>query len=131
MPVIQIDIRKQYTEAQEIELIELVHKAIQESFKIPEDDRDIRLVVHLPHRFNCAQKLSQPELYTLIQIDCFEGRTINAKRLLYKTVVKKLTEFGIPADHIQILIREIPLQNWGIRSGQAACDVNLGFHINV
>ncbi len=61
MPVIQIDIRNQYTEDKEIELIELVHQAMQESFKIHEDDRDIRLVVHLPHRFNCAQKLSQPD----------------------------------------------------------------------
>jgi phenylpyruvate tautomerase PptA (4-oxalocrotonate tautomerase family) len=42
-----------------------------------------------------------------------------------------LAVLGIPADHILILLRESPLENWGIRGGQAACDVDLGFQVNV
>ena len=42
-----------------------------------------------------------------------------------------LIKFGIPDDHILILLRESPLQNWGIRGGQAACDIDLGFQLDV
>jgi hypothetical protein len=38
---------------------------------------------------------------------------------------------GIPRDHVKILLREIPRENWGIRGGQAGCDVDLGFLIEV
>jgi len=45
--------------------------------------------------------------------------------------VGRLAAFDIPADHITILLRESALENWGIRGGQAACDVGLGFDVNV
>lgn len=30
-----------------------------------------------------------------------------------------------------IVLHEVPSENWGIRGGQAACDVSLGFKIDV
>ena len=45
--------------------------------------------------------------------------------------VKNLEPFGIPKNHIKILLREIPKENWGIRGGQAGCDVELGFKVDV
>jgi len=50
---------------------------------------------------------------------------------LYQEIVNKLEPFGIPKDHVKILIREITRENWGIRGGQAGCDVELGFNIDV
>jgi hypothetical protein len=37
----------------------------------------------------------------------------------------------IPRDHVSILLRESEAQNWGIRGGQAASDVDLGFTVTV
>ena len=31
----------------------------------------------------------------------------------------------------KIPLRDIPLADWGLRGGQAACDVDLGFDLNV
>jgi hypothetical protein len=42
-----------------------------------------------------------------------------------------LEPLGIPADHISIVVRDIPTTNWGIRGGAAACDIDLGFDVNV
>ena len=53
------------------------------------------------------------------------------KRELYREIVGRLAAFDSPADHITILLRESALENWGIRGGQAACDVGLGFDVNV
>jgi 5-carboxymethyl-2-hydroxymuconate isomerase len=131
MPATQIDIRMQYSAEQEQQLLNSVFAALQQSFKLPVYDRNIRLQVHEPHRFQVFDHLSQPERFTHITIDCFAGRSVEAKRKLYQHMVKYLVAFGIPADHILITLRESPLENWGIRGGQAACDVDLGFQVDV
>ncbi|MBJ7473155.1 MAG: tautomerase family protein, partial [Solirubrobacteraceae bacterium] len=53
------------------------------------------------------------------------------KRELYREIVARLAPFGIPDDHVTVVLREIEQENWGIRGGQAACDVDLGFDVTV
>jgi phenylpyruvate tautomerase PptA (4-oxalocrotonate tautomerase family) len=131
MPSVLIEIRRQYTREQETALIEAVHAALREAFRILPGDRNVRLVIHEPHRFACPPDRSQPDLYTHISIDAFAGRSLDAKRDLYKGIVRNLESLGIPRDHVKILLREIPRENWGIRGGQAGCDVELGYKIDV
>ncbi len=131
MPSVLIEVRRQYTKEQEIALIEAVHGALREAFGIPPGDRDLRLVVHESHRFACPPGLEKPDFFTAIAIDAFAGRSLDAKRNLYKTIVNKLEPLGIPGNHVKILIREIARENWGIRGGQAACDVDLGFKVEI
>jgi len=111
--------------------MEAVHKALREAFKILPGDRNVRLMVHEPHRFACPPDREKPEYYTHISIDAFAGRSLEAKRDLYRAIVENLAPFGIPKDHVKILLREIAKENWGIRGGQAGCDVELGFKIDV
>jgi 5-carboxymethyl-2-hydroxymuconate isomerase len=131
MPSILIEVRKQYSAEQEVALMNAVHAAVQSAFKILPHDRNVRLIAHEPHRFACPPNRAKPEAYTHISIDCFAGRSLDAKRMLYKTIVGNLEPFGIPADHVKILLREIAPENWGIRGGQAGCDVDLGFKVDV
>ena len=112
-------------------LIEAVHGAVREAFKIKAGDRNVRLVVHEPHRFACPPACEQPDAYTHITIDAFTGRSLDAKRNLYRAIVTNLEPLGIPKNHVKILLRESPRENWGIRGGQAACDVDLGFKVDV
>ena len=111
--------------------MEAVHAALREAFKILPTDRNVRLVVHEPHRFACPPDRPHPELYTHVSIDAFAGRSLDAKRALYRAIVANLGRLGIPADHVKILLRELPRENWGIRGGQAGCDVELGFKVDV
>jgi hypothetical protein len=97
--------------------------------KIPEWDKTVRLIVHEPHRFPPTP--GRDERYTLISIDLFTGRFLDAKKSLYKAIVKNLAPFGIPGDHIKVLLREIPVENWGIHGGLPASEVELGFEVNV
>ncbi|GAB7078782.1 tautomerase family protein [Megalodesulfovibrio paquesii] len=131
MPSVLIEVRQAYPRETEEGIMEAVHTALRESFKIKPNDRNVRLLVHEPHRFACPPEREKPEWYTHISIDCFAGRSLDAKRALYRAIVTNLQAFGIPADHIKILLREITPENWGIRGGQAACDVELGFKIDV
>jgi phenylpyruvate tautomerase PptA (4-oxalocrotonate tautomerase family) len=131
MPSVLIEVRKAYTPEQEVALMTAVHLALQDAFRILPGDRNVRLIVHEPHRFACPPDKTNPDVYTHISIDRFAGRSIEAKRRLYQSIVRRLEVMGIPADHVKILLREIPAQNWGIRGGQAACDVDLGFKVDV
>ena len=131
MPSVLIEVRQQYSQDQEVAIIDAVHMALREAFKIVPTDKNVRLLVHEPHRFACPPNKEQPSAYTHISIDAFAGRSIDAKRALYQAIVNNLEPLGIPKDHVKILLREIPKENWGIRGGQAGCDVDLGFKIDV
>jgi phenylpyruvate tautomerase PptA (4-oxalocrotonate tautomerase family) len=131
MPHVLIETRRQYSEAQETALMDAVHGALRRAFRIPPDDRHIRLLAHAPHRFACPPGTAQPDRYIQVSIDAFAGRSLDAKRALYREIVESLEPLGIPGDHISIVLRDVPLTNWGIRGGAAACDIDLGFDINV
>lgn len=131
MPAVLIEIRRAIPAEEEMAIMEAVHAALREAFKILPNDRNVRLVRHEPHRFACPPELAAPELFTLISVDAFAGRSLDAKRALYAAIVGNLARLGIPQDHVKVLLREIPRENWGIRGGQAACDVELGFKIDV
>jgi phenylpyruvate tautomerase PptA (4-oxalocrotonate tautomerase family) len=131
MPAVTIETRCQRSPLDESALIDAVHQALVHAFQIPTYDRDVRLLVHEPHRFACPPNLTEPALFTLISIDAFAGRSLDAKRTLYRSIVGNLSVLDIPVSHIKILLREIPTMNWGVRGGQAACDIDLGFKIAV
>ena len=129
MPNATIEVRRRYTPEEEAGIIDAVHAAMMQGLKIPEWDKTIRLVVHEPHRF--PQAPGKGERYTLVDIDLFSGRSLEAKKALYQAIVRNLAPFGIPGDQIKILLRESPAENWGIRGGVPASEVDLGFEVNV
>ncbi|MGV9710725.1 tautomerase family protein [Gordonia sp. NPDC003424] len=131
MPSTQVEVRRNHGPETEVAILDAVHDSLVAAFAIPVVDKHVRLVVHEPHRFAVPPTLSTPEAYTLVTVDCFAGRTVDAKRALYREVTSRLEPLGIPCDHVTVVVRDIDTASWGIRGGQAACDVDLGFEINV
>lgn len=130
MPIL-IEVRKNYTNDQKEKLMDAVFSALCETFKIPSSNKIIRIITHDPHCFACPPNLTYPERYTFISIDCFAGRSLNSKRNLYQMIAQNLLLLDIPKDHVNILLRETTPENWGTRSGQAACDIELGYKIDI
>lgn len=133
MPLVLIEVRKKYAVEKEMALIKGVHVALKEAFNILGDHAiHVRLLVHEPHRSLIPLPKAYPELFTHISIDCFEGRSLETKRKLYRLIVENLDAFGIPSDHVKILLRETARENWGIEGGQAGCDVkDLGYTVEI
>lgn len=131
MPAILIEVRKDYNEEEGMKLIDAVHSAMVTGFKIPTEDKTIRLLVHPPYRFAVSPTKTKPELYTLISVDAFSGRSIEAKRKLFSEIVKNLSELGIPKDHILIVVRDSNKESWGVQGGQSGYDVDLGFKVEI
>ena len=80
MPSILIEVKRNYTVEEEISIMDAVHNALVEAFKIKSTDRHVRLIAHEPHRFACPPNRKTPEYSTHISIDCLAGRTLDAKR---------------------------------------------------
>jgi 4-oxalocrotonate tautomerase family enzyme len=130
MPLVKITIRKGKSTEYKKALLNGVHEALVQSFKIPEHDR-FQMLYELDK--DCFEvPLSKTDNVTVIEITVFKGRSNEAKKQLYKSIVDNLAKNpGIKGDDIMIVLHEPPLENWGIRGGKSASEVNLGFKIDV
>jgi phenylpyruvate tautomerase PptA (4-oxalocrotonate tautomerase family) len=131
MPSITIDVRREYSEAEEVALLEAVHGALVEAFQILPAHRNVILNVHPPHRFVGRPDCGSPERLTNISIFVLAGRSRDAKRRLYQAIVERLEPLGIPRLCVLIKLHEMAPENIGVRGGQAVCDVELGYPLDI
>jgi phenylpyruvate tautomerase PptA (4-oxalocrotonate tautomerase family) len=129
MPLARIEVRKKWSRQEKNLMISALHEAMVECLKIPEHDRLIRFIEHEPEDFVVPPGCS--DNYVLVEISLFSGRSLDAKRALYKSVVSRFTEVGIPKKEIFIVLHDVPQDNWGIRGGIPASEIDLGFKIEV
>jgi phenylpyruvate tautomerase PptA (4-oxalocrotonate tautomerase family) len=129
MPLAKIEVRRSRPPSEVKALIDAVYQAQREALKVPEGDRQIRYIEHKAEHF--AVPPGKTENYTLVEITLFPGRSLDAKRILYRSIVRRFGELGISPTDIFIVLNEPPLDNWGIRGGVPASEVDIGFKLNV
>jgi len=129
MPSAQIELRKKWSRSEKDLMIRALHESMVECLKIPEHDKLIRLCEYQPEDFIVPPGCT--ENYVLIEISLFSGRSLDAKRALYKAIVSRFSEIGVSREDIRIILYEVPPENWGIRGGIPASEVDLGFKVNV
>ncbi len=129
MPLVRVETRKFRSASQKAEIMEAIHSAMRDTLKIPENDRNIRFHEYHPDDFHVPS--GKTENYTLIEITMFSGRSLKTKKALYQGIVTKLGNAGISAADVFIVLHEVPLENWGIRGGIPASEVDLGFKVDV
>jgi len=110
-------------------VIDAVQSALREALKLPEGDRTLRLIEHPPSHF--AVPPGRGERFTLVEVTMFSGRSMGAKRALYQAIVRNLAALDVPPLDIKITLIEVSPENWGIRGGMPASEINLGFKIDV
>ncbi len=130
MPLVRVTMRAGKTGTYKKAVLDGVHDALVQSFKIPDHDRHQML-----HELD-VNSLEVPPHYTgnmtIVEITAFKGRSSEAKKNLYETVVRNLEKNPcIRGDDIIIILHEPPLENWGIRGGKPASEVDLGFTVQV
>lgn len=129
MPLVKVSLLKGKSKEEKKALLDAVHAALIEAFKIPENDRNQRIFEFEPEDFELPE--GKTSNYILIEMDVFPGRSIEAKRKLYQTIVVNLQRHDIQASDILIVLNEPQLDNWGVRGGIPASAVDLGFKIDV
>jgi phenylpyruvate tautomerase PptA (4-oxalocrotonate tautomerase family) len=129
MPIVTISLRKGKTTEQRKALLDAVHDALVAAFKIPDSDRIQKIIEFDDENFEIPQ--GKTPQHTIIEIAVFTGRSREAKKELYRLIVEKLAALGTPADDVFVLLNEQPLDNWGIRGGQMASEIRLGYELKV
>lgn len=126
MPLVQIEVLKGRSASEKKALFDVIHEALVEALRIPEDDRVQRLVEHESDDFDVDSPM-----FTIVKITMFPGRSVSVKRELFRRIVEKLERLGIEPNEINVVLDEPPLDNWGIRGGRPASEVDLGFELDV
>lgn len=128
MPIVHVHVRAGRPPGERKAILDGVHAALVEAFRIPAHDRTQLLHEHAPECFESAHGGS----FTLVEVTAFPGRSAEAKRRLYAALVRNLEAApGIPPAAVMIVVHEPALESWGIRGGRAATDVELGFRVDV
>jgi len=56
----------------------------------------------------------------IVHVNVWKGLSDEAKRKVIEGITKVFTEMGIPAEAVEVVIHEIPMENWGIGGEQAS-----------
>jgi len=129
MPIVRIAVRQGRSPAEKKAMLEAVHSALVEALRIPEDDRTQMLHEYEPPDFEIPP--TKTERSTLVEITMFPGRSLDAKRHLYQAIIQNLGLLGIAPEDLLIVLHEPAMENWGVRGGIPASEVDVSFKIDV
>lgn len=130
MPLVKVEILKGKTQEYKRAILDGVHAALVETFKILDNDRIQRLYELKKDDFEISP--TKTDNFTLIELTVFKGRSYEAKKNLYAAIVRNLAKSpGIDGKDILIVINEPLLENWGVQGGIPASEADLGFKIDV
>jgi phenylpyruvate tautomerase PptA (4-oxalocrotonate tautomerase family) len=118
-----------WARGREAAVIEAVQAGLLRGLKVPDWDRDV--VIDVCDTARRIVPTGRSDRYTRIEIQLFAGRSLEAKKRLYASIVANLAELGVPKDEIKIILVEVPPENWGVRGGLPASEIDLGFDIKV
>lgn len=112
-----------------IKLSNAIHEALVESLAYPKEKIFQRFFPL--EKENFIYPADRSDLYTIIEISMFEGRSKEAKKAFILKLIQNIhLQCGIGINDIEITIFETPKENWGIR-GQNADELVLNYKVNV
>lgn len=131
MALARIEVLEGRTSAEKKELVEAVRAALSEALKAPTDDPTVRLAEYPHEQFLLPYPRRHSDLYTLVEVTMFAGRSMNTKRRLYAAIVQKLATFGVSGNDVLIVLHEPAMENWAVNGGIPASEVDPGFKVDI
>jgi phenylpyruvate tautomerase PptA (4-oxalocrotonate tautomerase family) len=120
---------KDSLESYQTKLSDAIHRAVVDALAYPVDKKFHRFIGLEQSEFIFPADRSSK--YTIIEISMFEGRSVEAKKLLIKLLFQYIEQAaGIVPQDVEITIFETPKYNWGIR-GQCGDELSLGYKVAV
>ncbi|MFF2450995.1 tautomerase family protein [Isoptericola sp. NPDC058082] len=109
------------------EVSDALHAALVGAWQIPEDKRF--------HRFLLLDDgdlvAPRSDVYLMIEIVAFAGRSREAKRELIRRVYDDVAPaLGVAADDVELVVIESPAESWGIR-GRSGDELSLSYKVDV
>lgn len=128
MPIVHVHVAAGRSPSDKRAILDGVHAALVEAFRIPESDRHQILHEHPKDTFDSKHGGA----FTLVELTVFPGRSPEAKQKLFAAIVRNLQAAPkIDPAHVLVVLHEPPMENWGVRGGKAATEVTFGFKLDV
>jgi phenylpyruvate tautomerase PptA (4-oxalocrotonate tautomerase family) len=127
VPLVQIYLQNVWSDETIRNISDDIHDALVESFKIPQDDYNHRIIKLESTDFIHSQR--KTDRYLFINIFIFPGRSREIKKKLYKGIFDRMLRHGIKEDDLIVVLNEPSLENWGMK-GTPGDEVDIGFKIN-
>lgn len=109
-------------------LSDVIHAALVSAFELPQDKRFHRFFPLAASDF--VHPADRSVNYTIIEISLFEGRSVDAKKALYRALFDGLATLGIAPQDLEIQLFETPRVDWGIR-GVPGDEIGLTYRVDV
>jgi phenylpyruvate tautomerase PptA (4-oxalocrotonate tautomerase family) len=123
MPLVRIDIKKHQDPTHAKRIGQLIYAAMHNAIGVPENDNFQILAEHDEQHFIFDPQylgINRTDKLVVIQITLSEGRTVEQKKLLYKTIAESLnTELAVRLEDIFINLVEVKKENWSFGNGIA------------
>ncbi|GIP27223.1 tautomerase [Paenibacillus sp. J23TS9] len=120
---------KEFMKPKQTLLSEVIHSCIIDAFQYPVKKKFHRFFNLEREDFIYPEDRS--DRYTIIEISIFEGRSVEAKKMLIKLLFERIYhEAQIDMNDLEITIFETPKHQWGIR-GLPGDELQLNYNVNV
>ncbi|MBV4477546.1 MULTISPECIES: tautomerase family protein [Pseudomonas] len=123
MPLVRVDIRQNPDPAFAKRIGEQIYAALRRCIDVPEHDNFQILTEHdAQHFIYDPQYLGIPRSdgNVFIQITISEGRSVEKKQLLFKTIADSLhSQLGVRREDVFINLVEVKKENWSFGNGVA------------
>jgi phenylpyruvate tautomerase PptA (4-oxalocrotonate tautomerase family) len=129
MPLVRLSRRTGRPAMENKHVLDAVHEALIEAFRIPQEDRLQQLIELDADHFEIPSDRS--EAFALVEITAYPGRSADAKRALYQALARRCEAVGIAPQDLFVVISEPPLENWSARGGVSSADAKPGFKLDV
>ena len=129
MPLVRVSRRLGSSATENRRVLDAVHEALVEGFKIPDSDRHQQLLELDAAHFEIPA--GRGPGFTLVEITAYPGRSAEAKRALYQALARRFEAAGVPARDLFVVLLEPPLENWSPSDGVSSADRKPGFKLDV
>lgn len=123
MPLVRIDIKKHQDPTHAKRIGQQIYAAMHSAIGVPEHDNFQILAEHDADHFIYDPQylgINRTENLVVIQITLNEGRTVEQKKLLYKTIAENLNaELAVRLEDVFINLVEVKKENWSFGNGIA------------
>ena len=128
MPSTRLETSTGWIGGRHAEIVAAIQRALVEGIRIPEHDRDIRIIEYPQVGFHAPP--GRGLAYSVLEISMFAGRSREAKGRLYAALQRELGVFGVAEGDLKVIIHDVPFDNWGLR-GTPADPATLTFKVDV
>ncbi len=123
MPLTYVSLRRGKSAAYRKAILDSLHKAMHETFNVPEDNSFMTVTEHGEDDFRYSKSylgIERSDDLVFMQLTVNNTRTLEQKKALYRRIVERLSDSpGVRPEDVFISLVEVLPENWSMGNGLA------------